>query len=180
MKTEKTTSCLLKTTSCLLVFIFIATSVLYAGILPQEKSEKVMEKNEKKSLIKKELLALRKKSLAPPKRNIFTRQRAGTSMVGNEFSPSGDFQSPGQASGQKISPEQKKAAMEKSRINAIYIGYVRSGKRVVALIILEGQTYAVESGDVLETGVTIGEITPDDLEIMSQGSEPQRISLEGE
>ena len=125
-----------------------------------------------------ERIAHIKKSLAPPKRNIFTRQRA--SMGANESSPLGGSQSPGQTSRQKISPGQKKAAMEENRINVLYIGYVRSGKRVVALIILEGQTYAVESGDVLETGVTIGEITPDDLEIMSQGSEPRRINLEGE
>ena len=38
----------------------------------------------------------------------------------------------------------------------------------------------IESGDVLEMDVTIGEITPDDMEIISQGSEPKRINLEGE
>jgi hypothetical protein len=51
---------------------------------------------------------------------------------------------------------------------------------VVALIILEGNTYAVESGDVLEMGVSIGEITPDYMEINDRGSEPIRINLEGE
>jgi Tfp pilus assembly protein PilP len=61
-----------------------------------------------------------------------------------------------------------------------YIGYVQSGKKVVALIILEGNTYAVESGDVLETGLTIGEITPELMEIFERGSEPRKISLEGE
>lgn len=70
--------------------------------------------------------------------------------------------------------------MEEARIDVKYIGYVKSEKRVVALIILEGQTYAVESGDVLEMDVTIGEITPDDMEIIDQGSEPKRINLEGE
>jgi Tfp pilus assembly protein PilP len=69
---------------------------------------------------------------------------------------------------------------ESLRMNVQYIGYVQSGNKVVALIILEGQTYAVESGDILETGVTIGKITPDDLEIIDSGSEPLRINLEGE
>lgn len=161
------------------VFLFLfVLSVLYPGILPQDKSRKRQDQKKQNSLIMKELLVPPRKSLARPKRNIFTRQRASSGA--NEFSPLGNFQSPGQTSGQKISPDQKKTAMEEARINVKYIGYVKSGKRVVALIILEGQTYAVESGDVLEMDVTIGEITPDDMEIISQGSEPKRINLEGE
>jgi len=174
MKTKKTKFYWLKTSFCLLVFICLfVLSVLYPGIPPQDGKEK-----RQNSLIMKELLIPPKKSLAPPKRNIFTRQRENSGA--NEFSPSGDFQSAAQTSGQNISPDQKKSAMEEARINVKYIGYVKSGKRVVALIILEGQTYAVESGDILEMGLTIGEITPDDMEIFDQGSEPKKINLEGE
>ena len=118
------------------------------------------------------------KSLASPKRNIFTRQRSSQGV--DEFSPLGDFQSPLLKPGQQPTPDQEIAAMEANSVNVQYIGYVQSGRRVVALIILEGQTYAVESGDVLETGLTIGEITPDDMEIINRGSEPIRINLEGE
>jgi len=165
---------MLKTSFCVLVLIcFFVLSLLYPGVLPQDGKEK-----KQNSLIMKELLMPPKKSLAPTKRNIFTKQRANSGAYG--FSPSGDFQSPAHTSGQKISPDQEKSAMEEARINVKYIGYVKSGKRVVALIILEGQTYAVESGDILEMGVTIGEITPDDMEIFDQGSEPKRITLEGE
>jgi hypothetical protein len=166
-----------KTSFCSFVLIFIVVSILYPGIFPQDKSEQTQEF---KSLLLKELLTPPKKSLAPPKRNIFTRQRAGSGA--QDFSPMGDFQPPGPTVGQTQSPEQENTPIEAEdpRINVQYIGYVQSGKRVVALIILEGQTYAVESGDVLETGVTIGEITPDDLEIIDTGSEPLRISLEGE
>lgn len=137
-----------------------------------------MEKKEQNSLIRKDLLIPPQKSLPSPKRNIFSKRRASSGA--NEFSPSGDFPSPRQKSGQNTSPDQKSAPTEEVRINVLYIGYVQSGNRVVALIILEGQTYAVESGDVLETGLTIGEITPDDMEIMAQSSEPIRINLEGE
>ncbi len=175
MKIKKTKFYWLKTTFCLLVSIcFIAMGVLYPGKLPQNEKEKVQKIKERKSLVMKELLMPPKKSLSPPKRNIFTRQRAGPGP--NEFSRPGDFQSPLQ----EKSPDQQKSAVEEVQINVKYIGYVQSEKRVVALIILEGQTYAVESGDVLETGVTIGEITPDDMEIIDQGSEPKRINLEGE
>jgi Tfp pilus assembly protein PilP len=154
------------------------SSVLYPGISHQNDKEKKLGKKGQISFVRKELLTLPKKSLSPIKRNIFTRQK--TTAVENEISLSGDFQTPGQASGQKISPDKKKPSMEETPINVKYIGYVQSGKKVVALIILEGETYAVESGDILETGVSIGEITPDDMEIFDRGSEPKRINLEGE
>ena len=160
------------------VLIFIlAASLLFPGKFPQNKKEKAQEIKEHKSLIRKELLTSLNKTLIPPKRNIFTRQRAGA--IANEISSSGDFQA-FQAPGQKKSPDQQETAIEETRINVNYIGYVKSGKRVVALIIFEGETYAVESGDVLEMGLTIGDITPDKMEIINLGSEPIKINLEGE
>ena len=169
MKTEKAKFSSQKTSLCWLVALcLLVTSVLYPGMASQDKSEKRQEKKVHKSLVMKELLRPSKKSLAPPKRNIFTRQRANPGT--NEFSPSGDFQSPEQTSGQEVTLDQKKAAMVEDRLNVKYIGYVRSGERVVALILLGRRSYAVASGDILETGLTIGEITPDDIEIFSQGS----------
>ena len=169
---------MLRTSFCLLVFMLIVVSVPCSGMSPQEKSEKAAEKNRQKSLVMKELLRPSKKSLAPPKRNIFTRQRGNPSA--DSFSASGDFLSPEQTPEQGMNPDQKKTVVEEDRFNVKYIGYVRSGERVVALILLGSKSYAVESGDILETGLTIGEITSDDIEISSQDSPPQRINLEGE
>jgi len=169
MKTEKTKF------PVKILLIFLVWSLLYPGIQQQDQNQK---ERERKSLIMKELLTPRKKSLPPPRRNIFTRQRKNA--VAGEFSPREDFSSPGQTPKQGTSAGQKQAAEVETGVSVQYIGYVRSGERVVALIILQGQTYAVESGDVLEMGVTIGEITPEDLEILGQGSQTKRIRLEGE
>jgi len=155
------------------IFLFVV-GILYPCISSQDEKEKKQEKKEQTSLIRKELLTPTKESLPPIKRNIFTRQR--TIAVEDEISSPGDFQNPEQ----KKSAMQQKLAAEEIQINVKYIGYVQSGKKVVALIILEGNTYAVESGDVLETGLTIGEITPELMEIFERGSEPKKISLEGE
>lgn len=128
-------------------------------------------------MIRKELLTLLDRTLIPPKRNIFTRQRARA--IANEissFEDSQTFQTPGL----KKPMGQRETVTEEARINVKYIGYVKSGKRVVALILFEGNTYAVESGDVLEMGLTIGDISPDGMEIIGKGSEPTRINLEGE
>lgn len=163
----------IKLLALILAFHF-SLGLLYPGLSLQNKKQKAQEKKAEKSLIMKDLLMPQDKILTPPKRNIFTRQRASTFM--NDSSSPGNFQAPEQ----KKSPAQQESAVEEVHTNVKYIGYVKSGKRVVALIILEGETYAVESGDVLETGMTIGEITPDDMEIFAKGSEPIRINLEGE
>jgi hypothetical protein len=169
MKTEKK-----KCATRLFLFLFVS-SLMYPGILQQDSDRK---QQEPKSLIMKELLVPRAKSLPPPKRNIFTRQRPGSGA--RKFDSPEGFPSPGQIQGKNVSPDQNKKTEEEVRINVRYIGYVQSGKKVVAVIILEGQTYAVESGDILDMGVTIGEITPDDLEIIDKSSQSKRIRLEGE
>lgn len=160
-----------------MIFCFFAASLLVAGEFPQNEKGKIQDTKQHMSLVRKELLMLENKTLIPPKRNIFTRRRAGA--VAGEISSIGDIRA-FQAPGQKKAPDQQESVLEETRFDVIYIGYVKSGDRVVALIIFEGNTYAVESGDVLEMGLTIGEITPDEMEIFENGPEPRRINLEGE
>ncbi len=168
---------------CMQVSLFLfVLSLLFPGPSLQNEREKIQENKERKSLIRKELLLLEEKTLSPPKRNIFTRTRAN--MIGNEFAASYDFQMPGQRQtpGQPEpgQPEQKEPVIEEIQADVRYIGYVKSGDKVVALIIFENEIYAVESGDVLGVGLTIGDITPDEMEIYDKGSEPRRVILEGE
>ena len=164
------------------LFLFVL-SLLFPGTSLQDEKQKIQEKKDRKSLIRKELLLMEEKPLSPPKRNIFTRKRAN--MIGNEFDASFDFQVPGQGQtpeqpGQPEQPEQIESDIQDVQVDVRYIGYVKSGDKVVALIIFENEIYAVETGDVLGMGVTIGEITPDDLEIIDRGAEPKRVILEGE
>jgi hypothetical protein len=165
-----------KTMFCLLAWLcFFVSGALYSDVSLQNEKEKRQEKKERTSLVRKDLLQPTKEPLSPIKRNIFTRGRMAP-VEGGDNSILEDFRRPGQ----KQSPDSQPAEEERVRIDVKYIGYVQSGEKVVALIILEGNTYAVESGDVLEMGVSIGEITPDDMEIIDRGSEAIRINLEGE
>jgi hypothetical protein len=171
----------MKTKVCLLLAIFLWTSgMLYPGPSPQNKTEKEQKKEEPTRLLRKDLLTTSKKSFVPPVRNIFTRQRRATG--GGEVYGEEDISTPGQnkQTAQQKSSAQQKPPVERVQTSVKYIGYVQSGTRVVALIILGGDSYAVETGDVLETGMSIGEITPDELEIFDRGPEAIRIKLEGE
>jgi hypothetical protein len=51
---------------------------------------------------------------------------------------------------------------------------------MVALIVFEGDALAVEKGEVISEGVKIGEITPEEIEIIGSDSQKRRYYLEGE
>jgi len=160
--------------------LVLVSSLLYPAPYLQNETGKSQDIQARKSLIRKELLQQPEKTLSPPKRNIFTRQRGNRIM--DELSPAEALETPGQRPipGQPEVLGQSQPPVDEFRADVKYIGYVRSGDRIVALIIFANEIYAVQSGDVLERGLTIGEITPDDMEIFDGGPEPRRIILEGE
>ena len=156
-----------------LTFFILASGIfLFSGAF--------QEQRETESLIRKELLVYRNKKFPSPQRNIFVRQGAinqqgeTSSSTGRNLQILNANDSP---SREEIREETEKKDMN---LNLIYIGYVKSGNRVVALILLEGVPYSVESGDVLEAGGTVGEISSDDIEIIGPDSVSRRIKLEGE
>ncbi len=62
--------------------------------------------------------------------------------------------------------------------NIKYIGYVVSCEKIVALIIIDGNALAVEKGETISEGAKVGEITPEEIEIIGPDSEKRKYSLE--
>jgi hypothetical protein len=162
--------------SLLAFFVLISGILLHSGLSQKKETAGSKEQQEKKSLIREEFLVLQNKKFPSPQRNIFVRQKASTQQTETSpaISENSRIANPG------ASPSQIETLSKDVALNLNYIGYVKSGDRVVALILLEGDAFAVESGDVLATGVTIGEITPDDIEIIDPSAVSKRIKLEGE
>jgi hypothetical protein len=160
-----------------LVSAILFSAVLVCAETRQEAQEPTPRKVKgQTSLVRKDLLQPARRQLSPPLRNIFTRQRISSSGEGSEYLGAEQRLSPGGTPFQPGSENQN----EEISINVKYIGYVHSEKRVIALIILGGEAYAVESGDMLEGGIHIGKITPDDMEVIGPDSEPNKVKLEGE
>jgi hypothetical protein len=65
-------------------------------------------------------------------------------------------------------------------INVKYIGYVRTPKKIVGLIMYEGMAVAVYSGEIIAEGMQIGEITAETIEIIGPNSFRQKVPLEGD
>jgi len=164
-----------KTWALVSAILFLA--VIVCAETRQETQEPSLQKVKgKTSLVRKDLLQPAQKQLSPPLRNIFTRQRISSSGEESGYFGADQNLSLGESRSQ-AGPENQNAEIS---IDVKYIGYVRSEKRVIALIIFGGETYAVESGDMLEGGIHIGEITPDDIEVIAPDSEPNKVKLEGE
>jgi hypothetical protein len=149
-------------------------SVLIPEAYGQQGKMANQKRKEEKSMVRKDLLISRKKELKPPQRNIFT--------AGRHRSESGEL--PRQKKIQGLLSEEDLSQKNEEKKEAVfdvkYIGHVFSGKKVVALLIFRGEMYAVEAGDVLETGLTIGEITPGSIQIIGPDSKPVKVRLEGE
>jgi len=145
---------------------------IWAG--EEKLQKKGLEKGGEKSLIRKDLLLREKIELGNPVRNIFTlRRSAGRTTERNPVKPQQNQQ-------QNPTLPGKYEASSSLPLNIKYIGYVISDVKMVALIVFEGDVLAVESGEVISEGVKIGEITPEEIEIIGSDSQKRRYYLEGE
>lgn len=156
------------------VLVVFCASLLFAQV--QEKSQKTESaKGSAGSFIRMDLLSMEKKPMPPPKRNIFTMGRASAE--------------------EELNPEALEARMEEIRnsqstqtqgeemsssLNLRYLGYVLSGRKIVGLIVFEGEALAVVEGDLITDGYTVGRINPEEIEVFGPDSKPEMFSIEGE
>ncbi len=154
----------------LFLFVLSLGLALWAG--ERSLQEKKAGKDEKKSLIKKELLLRTKQKLSPPRRNIFSLQRTESGKT--RILPNNPQQI------QQKTPGITEVEPSGPQMHLRYIGHIRSGEKIVALIILEDTALAVEKGEMISEGVQIGDITPEYIEIIGPDSVRKKYTLEGE
>jgi len=155
--------------ACLALFLFAAS--LLCGQEETSKKKDVGE-GEGKSLIRKDLLLKEKKGLPLPQRNIFSPRRTGVSQSESKGIgiPQGLQKNPG-----TVGPEPSHTSLSLS-----YIGYIVSGEKIIALIVLEGDILYVEKGDIVGEGIRIGEITASEIEVIGPGSEKKKYLIQGD
>ena len=61
-----------------------------------------------------------------------------------------------------------------------YIGYVKSGQKITALILFEGEALAVDVGEEIAEDVSISKITLENITMIGPDQEPRTFPLEGE
>ena len=157
---------------------------LAVGLCPAQTQAKPEPKTaaakEGKSLLRKDLLQFRKQTAAPPMRNIFA-PRAGFSRPGEAGRPGAPLPAVDyQAADESAATDGTAEAPPVMTVNLLYIGFIESPRRLVALVNFEGRAIAVVEGDVVGEGIRIGKVTRQQIEVVLPDSSTRTFSLEGE
>ncbi len=162
-----------------------AVLVLAAGFSAetprQESQEEKVSRPSRSSLIRMDLLKRNKQPLKPPLRNIFAPNRGGIQPA-RPGRPGGADQAEGEDPDEDAGSTPAEDVLPKglARVNLRYIGYVRSAERTIAVIMFQGQPLAVHAGEMIEEGVTIVAITPEELVFQGADNVSRTVALEGE
>jgi len=140
---------------------------------PQEtRAKKTPEQaaREAKPIIRKDLLVFGKGQIPPPRRDIFRP---------------GYYGAPASAPTMAMRPASKPQAPKVEEppafvLNLTYVGSVRSGGKIVALVIRDGQTMPVAEGDEVVPGYKVVRVTPDEIEVEGPNSERKTFSRQGD
>lgn len=157
----------------LLLLVAFAALSLQAHIRQETlEKEKNGEGNPRVSFIRMDLLRAEKKPLSPAPRSIFTARST---------------ESPGIDSArlqEEVERIEEAGGIQRNQsgeyLDLRYIGYVRSGTKIVALVIFQGEALAVAEGEMIVEGITVKKIGLEEIEVIGPDSKPSMFSLEGE
>jgi hypothetical protein len=90
-------------------------------------------------------------------------------------------QAPAAESGRTGPKPQSGAAEERSpRLELAYLGFVRSGERVTAIVVFQGQTLTVAADEEIVPGFRVTRLTPDEIEVSGPDAVKQVFHRQGE
>lgn len=159
----------------------LAAAVLAAGILaasaaaPEGKTAAPAAVR----LVRVDLLSKTPAEIVPPRRDIFRAQPA--------------FAAPGPGSLPQNVPQltepvpppaepekEPEEAVSEPGLDLTYVGYISSARRIVALVVVDGQAQAVAEGEEVVPGVKIEKVSRDKISLLGPGSKRTVVPLQGE
>jgi hypothetical protein len=164
--------------------VALTVLVLAVGSSPAQTRSRPPSKpspaEEKNSLLRMDLLQLPQGEMTPPQRNIFAPGARISRPVDNLPQGSQMSTSDDQALDTPDLQAEEAATPPVITVNLRYIGFIESSRRMIALVVLEGQAIAVVEGEVVGEGIRISKITREQVEIVLPDSSTRLFSLEGE
>jgi Tfp pilus assembly protein PilP len=120
-----------------------------------------------------ELLVFPEKKPARSQRNIFTVQISGG--LESEFE---------NVLSNRENIERTEAGQPEDQarfaVNIRYMGYVKSGSKITALIVFQGEALAVEKGEMIALELQVVEITTEEIEVIGPDRQLLKFPLEGD
>jgi hypothetical protein len=127
------------------------------------------------NLVRKDLLVPRSGELPLPKRNIFSPAET----VQPRILPPPEVHSVPPSEANPKAEDVVPSEPSITALNLTYIGFVRAAKKMIALIVLEGQPMALNEGEMVRPGCKLIKITPREIEISLPDSKTQKFSFQG-
>jgi hypothetical protein len=163
------------------LFCLFTISALFSQAAGQAEVP-ISSEGKKSSLIRMDLLRLSQEAGKPFRRNIFAPGQAA-GFPSHSIAPVSQV-SPERQMSAEFQPREEEARPEvvapAFNVNLRYVGFIVSARRLIALVILEGQALAVAEGEVVSEGVRIGKISVDEIEVILPDSSTRKFPLEGE
>jgi hypothetical protein len=125
-------------------------------------------------LVRMDLLASLPAEANPPLRDIF-KPRGLSPAVGFQGSEAVVRESPAGIVRPSEAPIPAKPALD-----LVYIGFIRSPRAMIALVIVDGQAAAVAEGEEVFPGVTVVKVTTDRIDLSGPGTGTSSVPLQGE
>jgi hypothetical protein len=123
-----------------------------------------------KPLIRTDLLNFGQGEIAPSRRDIFrprTYPQSARPEVPSVAAPTRKL--PGTAEAQPA-----------FTLSIVYVGSARSAGKIIALLLVDGQTIPVAEGDEIGPGYKVVRVTPDEIEVEGPNSERKTFSRQGD
>jgi len=160
--------------SLLLGFVLIGSSFepgLRAGIA-QTSQSKEREQPKVSSFIKKELLPRLDPSLANARRDLFR-----PSSIAPEVSHSGEAVAANQNEIKNLYSGEIEAESILEALNIVYLGLVSSGKKALALVMLDGQAVTLSEGEEVIPGVRLVKISSEEIIFKDSQGNSRKITV---
>jgi len=134
-----------------------------------------------KSMVRMDRLSKPAKELMPPKRGIFSPSAEDD---GSEAASVAAAPGTIPVAGSRIkagSPTPTAAANAAlPSLSLRYIGFVKTSKAVIGLVLVQGLALAVQTGDMVSDWYTVGSITPKNIEVSGSDGVKMTFPLEGD
>ena len=124
---------------------------------------------DRKPLVRKDLLVFGSGEIAAPVRDIFRPMAAAPSVVRRAGEPA-----------VKAAAVPRPDASPSFTLNLSYIGSIKSGGRIIALVLRNGQTVSVEEGDEIAPGYKVVGVTAEAIVIQGPNSERKTFPRQGD
>ena len=155
----------------------LVAAALLAGLAPAARKDEPPVKPSAVPLVRLDLLAAPASAPDPaaPVRDLFSPGRGA--RPDPVLAPP---EEPGDADESEAGIDAEGGEPEPPGLDATYIGFVRSGRTIIALVVSGGQAMAVAEGEEIVPGQKVERIAPDRIEVVGADGRRTSVPIQGE